>query len=223
MMRRTPLPSLQWILCRASCRASLTLSGSSPPPAATKPISLAWTASRSSVRSTTLVTYSSPRSRQATRPTFTSGVGLPPAIWLHRDQIFCLAPSINPLMLPVVSRQKTTSTRGLAFLAVDLGLADVGRTRANRAARPTSKAMPSQFRLRMFRFLQGMGEESRRSETRQAGENWSPVRERGYNINEWRSPQEFRTQSGRLRQHGSGISDANHTVATHTSSTRRRD
>src|SRR3954467_3455992 len=31
------------------------------------------------------------------------------------DQIFCLAPSIRPPMLPVVSRQKTTSTCGVGF------------------------------------------------------------------------------------------------------------
>jgi len=41
-----------------------------------------------------------------------SGVGLPEAIWLEMDQIFCLAPSMSPPMLPVVSRQKTTSTFG---------------------------------------------------------------------------------------------------------------
>jgi hypothetical protein len=42
----------------------------------------------------------------------TYGVGLPVVIWLLIDQIFCLAALISPYMLPVVSRQKTTSTFG---------------------------------------------------------------------------------------------------------------
>src|SRR4051794_17527872 len=43
------------------------------------------------------------------------------------DQILALAPSIRPPMLPVVSRQNTTSTFGFAFLAA--GAETAGRHR----------------------------------------------------------------------------------------------
>src|SRR5271166_85697 len=55
------------------------------------------------------------------------------------DQIFILAPSMSPLMLPVVSRQKTTSTLGLAgFLASSARAGRMPlatRTAARKAAR----------------------------------------------------------------------------------------
>src|SRR5438876_8038844 len=69
-------------------------------------------ASMSLVRSKILVTYSSPRSRKATSPKRRSGVGLALIISLAMDQIFCLAPSIKPLIEPVVSSTKQTSIRG---------------------------------------------------------------------------------------------------------------
>src|SRR6267378_8605042 len=75
------------------------------------------------VRSKLFVTYSSPRSRYATRPRRISGVGLVLIISLAMDQIFCLAPSINPLIDPVVSSTKQTSIRGLEVLGAPfLGL-----------------------------------------------------------------------------------------------------
>src|SRR5262245_51900557 len=63
-----------------------------------------------------------------------SGVGRPLAIWLQIDQIFCLAPSIRPPMLPVVSRQKTTSTFGFLSAATAAGAADRPAQAASRAA-----------------------------------------------------------------------------------------
>src|SRR6187551_485213 len=46
-------------------------------------------------------------------PSFNSGVGRALIISLAMDQIFCFAPSIRPLIEPVVSRTKQTSMRGL--------------------------------------------------------------------------------------------------------------
>src|SRR5580658_3299105 len=71
------------------------------------------------VRSSTRVTYSSPRSRYATSPTRSLGEGLPS--WASRAicQIFALAPAMRPPIDPVVSRAKTRSTLGGV-------LADVG-------------------------------------------------------------------------------------------------
>src|SRR5262245_59143099 len=81
--------------------------------------------------------YLSPLSRYATSPTLRSGVGLPPAIWLQIDQILSLAPWSRSVMLPVVSRQKTTSTLGRALgFSLTAGAADIaGRTRPARASR----------------------------------------------------------------------------------------
>src|SRR5437868_4315794 len=62
-------------------------------------------------------------------------MGFPEAIWLEMDQIFALAPSMRPPMLPVVSRQKTTSTFGF-FTSGFLSWADseTVRPKAARAA-----------------------------------------------------------------------------------------
>src|SRR5262249_10808448 len=48
-------------------------------------------------------------------PSFSSGVGFALIISLAIDQIFCLAPSINPLIELVVSSTKQTSMRGFLF------------------------------------------------------------------------------------------------------------
>src|SRR6266850_1110610 len=61
-----------------------------------------------------------------------SGVGLPLAIWLLMVQIFFLAASIRPLMLPVVSRQKTTSTRALTFSGLSLAGGALGSSAGDR-------------------------------------------------------------------------------------------
>src|SRR5882757_9099214 len=67
----------------------------------------------SSVSAKLRTTYSSPRSRNATRPNFNSGAGLAEMNWFAMDQIFCFAPSISPLIELVVSSTKHTSMRGL--------------------------------------------------------------------------------------------------------------
>src|SRR5438046_1286170 len=68
------------------------------------------------VRSKDLVTYSSPRSRYPMRPIRMSGVGLALVISLAMDQIFCLAPSMRPVIDPVVSSTKQTSILGFSFV-----------------------------------------------------------------------------------------------------------
>ena len=102
----------------ASCSAWFTLSGVSPPPSARNDCRVANTASMSSVRSVSRVTYSSPRSRYETRPILTSGAGERATIALAIDQIFCFAPSMRPPMEPVESSTKATSTRGRAAAAL---------------------------------------------------------------------------------------------------------
>src|SRR5947209_4911391 len=52
-------------------------------------------------------------------------------------QIFCLAPSIRPPMLPVVSRQKTTSTRGFGAGAFWLSAKAGDAAKAVKVARTT--------------------------------------------------------------------------------------
>ncbi len=108
IVRITRGDSLHWILATASCRAWLTDSGMSPPPAALNSWRSEYTWSRLFVSGKSRVTYSSPRSRYGTRPIRTS----PPARWMippAMDQIFCFAPSMSPLMDPVVSSTNTTS------------------------------------------------------------------------------------------------------------------
>src|SRR4051794_4676813 len=92
-----------------------------------------------------------------------SGAGRPLAIWLTMDQIFCLAPSIRPPMLPVVSRQKTTSTWGVGFFrstgaAVD-GLSVARTAKAARAAarRRVMAGVPGGERVRAVSYPTGRG------------------------------------------------------------------
>src|SRR5262245_11107831 len=72
-------------------------------------------------------------------------------------------------MLPVVSRQKTTSTRGFSGGACFFrGLAPAGRARARTAATPsTGAAQPRNLRQDMLRFLrrerEGVGRSVRRT------------------------------------------------------------
>ena len=105
----------------ASSSAWFTDSGESPPPSARNCISFAYIESRSLFRSTTCVTYASPRSRYATSPIEISGACFACASVLAIDQIFSFAASIRPPMLPVVSSTNTTSTR---FVAVGGAMCD---------------------------------------------------------------------------------------------------
>src|SRR4051812_49647742 len=63
-------------------------------------------------------------------------------------QIFCLAASISPPMLPVVSRQNTTSTFGLAFAFAGASAAGAGEAHNTRAANAAGTAARAQERDR---------------------------------------------------------------------------
>src|SRR5262249_21166428 len=70
------------------------------------------------------------------------------AIWLQMAQILALAPSIRPPMLPVVSRQKTTSTFGFSafFSACFSGCLSAAFSSAATGRRPTRANAASQYR-----------------------------------------------------------------------------
>src|SRR3954468_6172237 len=108
----------------ASFSAWFTLSGPSPPPPAWKDWSLENTSSRSSLRSKTLVMYSSPRSRYGTSENRTCAPFSAATMLLAIDQILRLAPSISPPIEPVVSSTKQTSIERGCAIATALEITD---------------------------------------------------------------------------------------------------
>src|SRR4051812_31071874 len=72
------------------------------------------------------------------------------------DQIFCLAPPISPPMLPVVSRQNTTSTCGFLPAGTGAAAADPRKVpRLSSAAREDQKLQKRDMGGLQYRIVSG--------------------------------------------------------------------
>src|SRR2546423_6593277 len=90
-----------------------------------------------------------------------SGVGLAPVISFAMDQIFCLAPSMRPVIEPVVSSTKQTSILGFSFVCGSLANAVGGKSQTPnpkhqrnpniQIPNPLATALPWSLRFRASR------------------------------------------------------------------------